>query len=279
MSHKSKKVWFITGASRGFGEKIAKAALEHGDIVVATARDPKSISDHFGNNPNLLAVKLNVKDEREIQEAVQVAIEKFGRIDVLVNNAGYGLLGAVEEATSDEVKNLYETNVFGLLNVTRSILPHMRRQHAGHIINISSLGGYRSSAGFGPYCSTKFAIEGLSESLRDELAPLGISVTVVEPGYFRTDFLESSSLVSSKTVIADYNETSGKVRKKAKEISLNQPGDPDKLAQAFIKLVDSREPPLRLPLGSDAVQVIKDKNEAVKKELEKWEALSLSTDF
>jgi len=198
---------------------------------------------------------------------------------VLVNNAGYGLLGAVEEASSDEIKRVYETNVFGLLNVTRGVLPYMRAARSGHVINISSVGGYQSAPGYGVYCSTKFAVEALSEALHGELAPLGVKVTVVEPGYFRTDFLESNSLVESPETIADYAPTAGEVRKLAKAINQQQPGDPDKLAQAMITLVEAEQPPLRLPLGSDAQTYIAAKNAFVTGELATWSELTVSTDF
>ena len=189
------KVWFITGASRGFGAEIAKDALGRGDLVVATARNPKSVLDLFGENPNLLALKLDVTDEAGTHEAAKLAIEKFGRIDILLNNAGFGLLGAVEESSAAEVQAVFEANVFGLLHVTRAVLPHLRMQGSGHILNISSIGGYASHAGWGVYCATKFAVEALTEALAMELAPLGIHATVVEPGFFRTDFLSSTSLV------------------------------------------------------------------------------------
>ncbi|WP_064686637.1 SDR family NAD(P)-dependent oxidoreductase, partial [Rhizobium bangladeshense] len=180
------KTWFITGASRGFGGLIAELALERGDNVVATARNAASITEKFGERQNLLAAPLDVTNEDQGCQAVERAVERFGRIDVLLNNAGFGLLGAVEEASSEEVERLYRTNVFGLLTVTRTVLPQMRKQKSGRILNISSIGGYRASAGFGVYCSTKFAVEGLSEALHAELLPLGIFVTVIEPGYFRT---------------------------------------------------------------------------------------------
>ncbi|HSI16258.1 MAG TPA: SDR family NAD(P)-dependent oxidoreductase, partial [Sphingomonas sp.] len=183
------KIWFVTGASRGFGALVTEAALAKGDAVVATARNPQAIADRFGEHPNLLAVALDVSDEAQAQVAASAAVARFGRIDILLNNAGFGLMGAVEEASAAEIEAVYRTNVFGLLTVTRAILPHMRAARSGRILNISSIGGYRAGAGFGIYSSTKFAVEGLSESLHAELAPLGIHVTVVEPGYFRTDFL------------------------------------------------------------------------------------------
>lgn len=273
------KTWFITGASRGFGALIAKEALDRGDFVVATARNPQTAIDAIGDHPNLLAVALDVTDEAQAYAAAAAAVKRFGGIDVLVNNAGFGLLGAVEEATAEEIERLYRTNVFGLLGVTRAVLPHMRRQRSGHVINLSSVGGYRSGAGFGVYCSTKFAVEGLSEALAAELAPLGIKVTVVEPGYFRTDFLDASSLSVSPAIIADYAGTAGAVREAAKAISHNQPGDPARLAPAIVDLAHADTPPLRLALGSDTVAAIEDKNAFVADELARWRHVSVSTDF
>jgi NAD(P)-dependent dehydrogenase (short-subunit alcohol dehydrogenase family) len=274
-----KRVWFITGAARGIGARIVEAALAQGDAVVATSRDATSLQQRFGAQPGLLALALDVTSEAQAAAAAEAALARFGRIDILVNNAGYGLLGAVEEASADEVRRLYDTNVFGLLNVTRAVLPSMRTRRRGHVINISSLGGYRSGAGFGVYCSTKFAVEGLTEALHAELQPLGIHATVVEPGYFRTEFLEGSSLVVSPRVLDDYAPSSGQVREAAKRISLNQPGDPLRLAQAMLALVESATPPLRLPLGTDTLQTIRDKHAFVERETAAWERLSASTDF
>jgi NAD(P)-dependent dehydrogenase (short-subunit alcohol dehydrogenase family) len=258
---------------------MAEAALAHGDAVVATARDAASVAQRFGDHPALLGVSLDVTDEAQIAQAVEAALARFGRIDVLVNNAGFGLLGAVEEATADEVRKLYETNVFGLLNVTRAVLPSMRAQRRGHVLNLSSLGGHQSGPGFGVYCSTKFAVEGLTEALHAELAPLGIHATVVEPGYFRTDFLESNSLAVSPRILDDYAASAGQVRAAAVQINHKQPGDPLRLAQAMLWLVDAATPPLRLPLGSDTLQVIADKHAFVEGELKDWKALAASTDF
>ncbi|WP_411960884.1 oxidoreductase [Pseudomonas mandelii] len=278
-SHTFKRVWLITGASRGIGARIAAAALANGDAVVATARDASSVTQRFGTQPALLAVSLDVTNEAQGIAVAKAAIEHFGRIDVLVNNAGFGLLGAVEEASADEVRRVYETNVFGLLNITRAVLPYMRAARSGHVINLSSVGGYASGPGFGVYCSTKFAVEGLSEALHAELAPVGVKVTVVEPGYFRTEFLEGNSLVESPSTIADYDSTAGEVRKIAKAVTLNQPGDPDKLAQTMIILVEAKKAPLRLPLGSDCVAAIEAKNAFVADELQTWREVSVSTDY
>jgi NAD(P)-dependent dehydrogenase (short-subunit alcohol dehydrogenase family) len=272
------RVWFITGASRGFGALIAQEALAAGDAVVATARDPSTITKRLGAHERLLAARLDVTNETEAHEAVGQAVKKFGRIDILVNNAGYGLLGAIEEASADETQRLFGTNVFGVLGVTRAVLPHMRRQRSGHIINLSSVGGYTGYPGWGVYGATKFAIEGISEALAAEVAPLGIKVTVVEPGFFRTDFLDDTSLSRTAQQIEDYRETVGKTRVHAADANHGQRGDPAKLAKAFIELADAPKPPLRLPLGSDTVERIEAKNALVAEELAAWRTLATSTD-
>ena len=271
------RVWLVTGASRGFGALITAEALAAGDAVVATARAPKAITERFGAQPNLLAVALDVVREDQAQAAVAAALKRFGRIDVLVNNAGYGLLGAVEEAQGPEVERLFATNVFGLLAVTRAVLPQMRRQRSGHVINFSSLGGYAAYPGWGVYGATKFAVEGLTEALAAELAPLGIHATVVEPGFFRTDFLDERSLAVAAE-IADYGDTVGATRRLAEDLNHAQPGDPAKLAKAILALAAAERPPLRLPLGSDALARIADKNRRVAEEAAAWQELSLSTD-
>lgn len=276
---KFKRVWFITGASRGIGALIAQAALADGNAVVAAGRNLSAIVERLGTSSALLPIALDVTDEAQARQAVQAALEKFGRIDVLVNNAGFGLLGAVEESADKDIRRMFDTNVFGLLNVTRAVLPTMRANRSGHIINISSIGGYRAAAGFGVYSSTKFAVEGITEALHAELKPLGIHATVVEPGYFRTDFLDASSLVVAPNEIEDYVETSGAVRRKAMQMNHQQPGDPQKLAAAMIRLVDAPAPPLRLPLGTDTLAAIAAKNAYVAQETESWRELSASTDF
>ena len=273
------RTWFITGASRGFGALIAEKALAKGDAVVATARNPQSVIDRLGDHPNLLPVALDVTDEAQAHQAAKAAVERFGRIDVLVNNAGYGLLGAVEEATGAEIEALYRTNVFGLLAVTRAVLPHMRRQRSGRILNMSSVGGLRSGPGFGVYCSTKFAVEGLTEALAAELAPLGIFATAVEPGYFRTDFLDATSLSVSPASIADYNDTAGAVRTLAAQVSHAQPGDPQRLAKVLIEFVDAPNPPVRLPLGSDTAAATEAKAAELIAVVGEWRSVAVSTDF
>ncbi|CAI8852760.1 Short-chain dehydrogenase/reductase [Pseudomonas sp. IT-232MI5] len=273
------RTWFITGASRGFGILIAEQALRSGDAVIATARNPQDITDRLGEQPNLLAVRLDVTREEEAHQAVAEGIKRFGRIDVLINNAGFGVLGAVEETSASETERLFATNVFGLLNVTRAVLPHMRAQRSGRVINISSIGGYQAYMGWGVYGSTKFAVEGITEALHQELAPLGIQATVVEPGFFRTDFLDEQSLIKTRLELADYDETVGKMRAFAEAANHAQPGDPQKFAEAMLALVNAPTPPQRLALGSDTVARIEAKNRLVAQELAEWNELALSTDF
>ena len=271
-------VWFITGASRGFGLEIARQALERGDAVVATARDPRGVEKNLpGAGGSLLAVALDVTDEQEAQSAVARAVERFGRIDVLVNNAGRGLLGAVEEASAAEVRAVFDANVFGLLTVTRAVLPVMRRQRSGRVLNISSVGGFTASAGWGVYCATKFAVEGLSEALRAELAPLGIAVTIVEPGAFRTDFLDARSLARVGRSIDDYGATAGQTRVWADDTNHAQLGDPVKAAAAMIMVATTADPPSRVQLGADCIARVESKLATVTRELQQWRALALST--
>jgi len=273
------KVWFITGASKGFGMELTKAALDAGDTVVATARNPKSLEDAFGKRDRLLALKLDVTNEQQAKEAVDAALKRFGQIDVLVNNAGRGLVGAVEEVTADEVRSAFAVNVEGTLNVSRAALPSMRARRSGHILNLSSVGGFRAWPGWGIYCATKFMVEGFSEAMQAELEPLGIKVTIVEPGPFRTDFLDDSSLGRSKTVIADYIATAGAAREWADNSHNAQPGDPAKAAAAMVKITEVERPPLRLQLGRDCVAAVEAKLEHVKQELEQWRQLAESTAF
>jgi NAD(P)-dependent dehydrogenase (short-subunit alcohol dehydrogenase family) len=204
-------------------------------------------------------------------------VQRFGRIDVLINNAGRGLLGAVEEASDAAVRAVYDTNVFGVLNVCRAVLPVLRRQRSGHVINISSVGGFSGSAGWGIYCSTKFAMEGYSEAMQIELEPLGVHVTLVEPGYFRTDFLDASSLRAEGKVIDDYAETSGAMRRSVSTLNHAQPGDPVKAAAAILEIAGVDAPPRRIQLGSDSVASMERKIELLRTESDAWRELALST--
>ena len=276
---KTQKTWFITGASRGFGLEITNAVLASGDKVVATVRsNAQQLLNEFNQNPNLLVVTMDVTAEPQVKDAVQKAIDKFGKIDVLVNNAGYGLLAAVEEATDAEVKQNYEVNVFGTLNVIRAVLPFMRKERSGHIINISSVGGLGAYIGWGLYGSTKFAIEGITEALALELAPLGIYATVVAPGFFRTNFLDKSSLISSELIIEDYAATVGSMREFAANANKKQPGDPEKLAEAFVKLAASENPPVHLPLGNDTLDRYRTKTATFENDIQEWHDVITTTD-
>jgi len=271
-------VWFVTGASRGFGLEIARQALERGDAVVATARNSKEVERNLaGDATSLLVVALDVTDEAQARAAAARAVERFRRIDVLVNNAGRGLLGAVEEASGAEVRAVFDANVFGLLAVTRAVLPVMRAQRSGRVLNISSVGGFVANPGWGVYSATKFAVEGLSEAMQAELAPLGICVTIVEPGTFRTDFLDASSLASVTRPIGDYAATAGKTRTWAENTNHAQLGDPAKAAAAMIVIATSADPPVRVQLGADCVARVENKLAFVARELERWRTLALST--
>jgi NAD(P)-dependent dehydrogenase (short-subunit alcohol dehydrogenase family) len=275
----TQKVWFITGASRGFGLEIAQAVLAAGDRVVAMVRsDPAQLAATLHNPPDLYVVQMDVTQENQVREAVKQGIARFGRVDVLVNNAGFGMVTAIEEATDAEVRKQYDTNVFGLLNVTRALLPYLRQQRCGRVINISSLFAYDAIPGWGLYGSSKFAVEGISKGLAVELAPLGIHVTVVGPGLFTTDFLSAESYVAAKTIIADYQETVGAMRRGADTLHGNQPGDPKKLAQVMIQIANTERPPLHLPLGKDAVDLCRKNAAKMAQELETWLPVCLSTD-
>ena len=278
-SNPKNRVWFITGTSQGFGRELVRAALQRGDSAVATSRQPQSVAAAFPSEKDrLLAASMDLRDPKQISSVIEQAVARFGRIDILVNNAGYGVTGAVEEASEKEIANVYDTNVFGLLRVTRAVLPHMRKQRSGHIVNLSSIGGLTGMPGWGIYNSTKFAVEGLSEALAAELGPLGISVTIVEPGPFRTDFL-GGSLVKAANVLPDYATTAGKTRASADERNRKQQGDPAAAADAIVQAVTSPDPPLHLILGKFAYDRMNQKLEDFHREMEHWRDLTLGTDF
>jgi NAD(P)-dependent dehydrogenase (short-subunit alcohol dehydrogenase family) len=220
-----------------------------------------------------------VTDESAASAAVDAAAQRFGRIDVVVNNAGRGVLGAVEEISDAAARAVYDANVFGILNVLRAVLPTLRAQRSGWIVNLSSIGGFIASAGWGVYCSTKFAGEGISEALAAEVGPLGIAVTIVEPGYFRTDFLDASSLHTEAASIDDYATTAGAVREHARDVNHAQPGDPAKAVAAILRLAEAERPPLRVQLGSDSFGAVADKLGTVADEQAQWRELAMSTDF
>ncbi|GAA4192077.1 oxidoreductase [Gryllotalpicola kribbensis] len=270
--------WFITGCSTGFGRALAEAVLHRGDNAVITARNADSITELAARHPgSALALPLDVTRHDQVVAAVAQADTRFGGIDVLVNNAGHGYRAAVEEGEDAAVRELFETNFFGLVDVTKQVLPGMRARRSGTIVNLSSIAGRTSPVGSGYYAASKFAVEGLSGSLRQELEPLGIRVVVVEPGGFRTDFA-GRSLGQSAEPIADYASTAGTRRKSAAEDG-SQPGDPAKFAQAIIDVVASPEPPLRLLLGTDALARTRAELASQQAELAAWEHVTVSTDF
>jgi len=273
------KTWFVTGASRGLGAEIVRAAMRGGDQVIAAARHPTAITDNLAPNADrLLPVELDVTDAAAARAAVDAAVSRFGAIDVLVNNAGYGHYGFFEESTIDDAKGQMATNLFGVLYVTWAVLPCMRAARKGHIFNLSSLGGL-IGAQLGPlYCATKFAVEGFSESLAKEVAPFGIHVTIVEPGPFRTDFLTPRSIRFAQARIADYDERRAALLAGVEERNGRQPGDPAKLAEAIVSLAETDTPPLRFLAGAVAVSTVEAKLASMRAELDSWRQLSVSTD-
>jgi len=273
------KVWMITGAGRGIGAEIARAALDNGDRVVATARKLGQLQDTFaGIDPERIAlVELDVANKAQAAPAIAQAVERFGRIDVLVNNAAYGLLGRLEEVSSDDIAQQFAVNVHGVMHMLRAVLPTMRRQRGGHIMNISSIAGITGFDGASVYCASKYAIEGLTASLALEVAPFGIKVTAVEPGFFRTEFLDPSSVRYGATAIDDY-AAHGSVEQAYGAYKGKQLGDPVKLATAVVKLAAMDKPPRQFLAGSDALAMANTALEARRQEMAAFEALTVSTD-
>ncbi|CAG9274456.1 Short-chain dehydrogenase [Paraburkholderia unamae] len=272
-------VWFVTGSSSGLGREIAALALARGWRVVLAARNPEDMASLAGEYPDTaMTTRLDVTDAASIAEAVSAAQARFGRLDVLVNAAGYGYLAAIEEGEEHDIRAQFETNVFGLLAVTRAVLPGMRARRRGHVVNFSSLGGLVAFAATGYYHATKFAVEALSESLAHEVGPLGIGVTIVEPGAFRTQWA-GRSMIASRTVIDDYAPTAGKRREATRAVSGQQPGDPARAAAAVIAALESDAPPLRLLLGKSALDVALKRLDALRANFEAWRELTEGTDF
>ncbi|MFV0675308.1 MULTISPECIES: oxidoreductase [Variovorax] len=277
-SSQARQTWFITGAASGFGHAFAEHALALGHNVVATARDANRLVDLVALAPDrVLATPLDVDAAGAAEAAVQAAVARFGRIDVLVNNAGYGVVGALEETSDAELRALMNTNFFGAMAVTRAALPVLRAQRSGAIVNISSLGGQLSFAGFSAYSASKFALEGASEALAQEVAPFGIKVLIVEPGQFRTQLAGSG--MRHMPVIEAYQPVVGATREFAHSMHNTQAGDPRKAAVAIAKALQAENTPLRLPLGGDSVDAVRAHAQAMLKDMEAWEALSRSTDF
>lgn len=273
------KVWFITGCSTGFGRELAKEALSKGYNVVVTARKPEQVADIVAAYPDTaLSLTLDVTVPQQINDAVNTAIDRFGRIDILVNNAGIGYFGAIEESEEEEVRRMFEINFFGLAHMTNAVLPHMRQQRSGHILNVASIGGLRSFPAVGFYNATKYAVDGLSEALSKEVAPLGIKVTVICPSGFRTDWAGRSAN-NTKIRIEDYATTAGKNMSDLRGYSGNQPGDPVKAAKAMIQVTETENPPLRLLLGAAALKGARLKLEELKKDFDEWADVSEGADF
>jgi NAD(P)-dependent dehydrogenase (short-subunit alcohol dehydrogenase family) len=273
------RVWLITGASSGFGQSIAEAAVAAGDTVVATARRPESLDALVAAHPGrVVALQLDVTDLARIAAVVSEVVLWYGRIDVLVNNAGQGMIGAVEETTDRELRDLMDLHFFGPAALTRAVLPHMRRQKSGAIVQLSSMGGRMSFPGVSAYSATKFALEGLSESLAGEVAPHGIKVMIVEPGAFRTSFAGSGALRQSAE-IPGYEDTVGPLRSDLPSSDGKQPGDPVRAAAAIVAALDTDKTPLRLPLGNDAADAISASLDAAQAEFLEWEAVTRDMDF
>ena len=272
-----KAVWLITGCSTGFGRQLAKLVLERGYRTVVTARNPEQVGD-LAAEGDALVLKLDVTKQDQVDAAIKAAEYKFGRIDVLVNNAGIGYFAAVEESEEDQVRKMFEINVFGLGRMLHAALPGMRKRHKGFIVNFSSIGGLRSFPALGYYNATKFAVEGLSEALWQEVEPLGIKVMLVEPSGFRTDWAGRSAN-ESKQQIVDYVATAGAWRNNVRAASGKQPGDPIRAVHAIVKAVESANPPHHLLLGNDAYQGATAKLEDLRREFSEWEAVARGADF
>jgi NAD(P)-dependent dehydrogenase (short-subunit alcohol dehydrogenase family) len=279
MMNRDNPVWLITGCSTGFGRELAKLVLERGWRAVVTARDASKVADIAeAHADRALVLPLDVTQRGQIDTAVAQAKERFGRIDVLVNNAGYGYLAAIEEGEDAAVREMFEANVFGLVDMTKAVLPVMRKQRNGLIVNVSSIGGLTSFAATGYYHGTKYAVEGISESLATEVKPLGIDVLIVEPGPFRTNWA-GPSIKQSATQIEDYAATAGERRKQTAARSGNQAGDPVRAAQAIIDAALSDAPPLRLLLGKTALELARKKLDLLRKDFDTWEATTVGADF
>jgi NAD(P)-dependent dehydrogenase (short-subunit alcohol dehydrogenase family) len=274
----TKKVWFVTGASKGLGLSLVKELLHEGYQVAATSRNANDLINEIGKNENFFALETDIVNEKSVENAISSALQKFGSIDVVVNNAGYGQLGTLEELSDTEARQNFDANVFGTLNVIRSVMPHFRNKKSGHIINISSIAGFLGAfPGWGIYNATKFAVAGLTEALSAEVKSMGISATIVYPGYFKTNFLAKGSLKLAKNPIEDYKEARELEVIHETQIIGNQPGSPEKAATAFIKLAETQNP--HLFLGSDSFGMAQNKIEILQNELNTNKEWSFSTDF
>lgn len=276
----TKKVWFVTGASKGLGLTLVTTLLSQGYQVAATSRTIESLEKETGSNPNFLPLEVSLTEESSVRNAIAQTLERFGRIDVVVNNAGYGQLGTLEELSDREARENFDVNVFGLLHVIRNVMPHFRDRGTGHIINISSIAGFLGAfPGWGIYNATKFAVAGLTEALSAEAASLGVKATIVYPGYFKTNFLLKGSLRLAQAPIVAYKEARDLEVVHETQIIGHQPGDPEKAALAFIQLAEAEKAPLHFFMGSDSVGMAKNKIELLQQQLAAHDALSRSTDF
>jgi len=277
----NKKIWYVTGASKGLGLVLVKTLLKAGYRVAATSRNIKELQQAVGDNSDaFLPLAVDLINEQSVDKSIKDTIARFGAIDVVVNNAGYGLLGSLEELSDKEVRQNFDVNVFGVLNVIRKVLPYLRKQRSGHIFNIASIGGFTGNfPGFGSYAATKFAMHGFSESLASEAKPLGIKVTIVSPGYFRTQFLAAGSLAVPANEIEEYKLVRESQQAHQHSINHNQAGDPAKAATVMIEVAEQKEPPLHLFLGKDAYQFADEKIKAVQQEMAAVKELATSTDI
>lgn len=273
------KTWFITGTSSGLGRALAEEVIRTGNQVVATARKLTDIEDLAALAPDrVLTLTLDVHKEEDAKTAIHAAVERFGGIDVLVNNAGYGLLGAFEDVTDEQIRQQFETNVFGLMYVTRAALPVLRKQQSGHILNITSVLGLTSFPGYSIYSASKFAVEGFSLGLAEELALIGIKMTIIEPGAFRTKWA-NTSLSTTSGDSSEYEDTAGGIRNWLTGLNGSQPGDPARAAEIMIRLVESENPPLQLVMGREGLENVKKRIEPHLKNIQKWAEVSISADF
>jgi NAD(P)-dependent dehydrogenase (short-subunit alcohol dehydrogenase family) len=274
----TKRVWFITGASKGLGLSFVKQLLNAGYQVAATSRKAKDIEDAVATHKeNLLALTVDITNEESVNDAIAKTIAHFGRLDVVVNNAGYSIYGSVEALSNEEFRKTIDVNFFGTVNVIRAAMPHFRKQRSGYIFNISSVAGYKGFGNSPSYAAGKFAVIGLSESLAEEVKEFGVKVTVVAPGFFRTSFLDKGDELVSKNTIDEYHVERLVVRLRA--MNGKQPGDPEKLAAALINLSNEQNPPVHLLMGPDAYQIVMQKRAAEQHEFEAWKELTLSTDL
>jgi NAD(P)-dependent dehydrogenase (short-subunit alcohol dehydrogenase family) len=280
MSQKNVLTWFITGCATGFGRELARAVVARGYRAAVTARDPRTVEDIVaGHGDRAVALALDVTNPAQVTDTVRRAEQRFGGIDVLVNNAGIGYFAAVEESDEAEVRRMFEINFFGLARMTRAVLPGMRKRRSGHIINIASICGLAAIPSLGDYSATKFAVEGLSEVLALEVAPLGIRVTLVEPSSFRTKWAGGSAKDNSAREIADYDATAGATHRALRDRSGKEPGDPVRGANAIIQAVETPAPPLHLLLGKDALRLAREKLEALREDFDAWHKVTVGADF